>query len=159
MFLFLIAFIIIIFLIVFFIMFVYWVWWGAKSAYCDSNGYINFKSFVSFYNINPDRWELHDDYIKFILNNDPEEYFPDLHRPDLVLYCSFGDRRDRYCFRIIDYYRYKLWRRKKEKHAAQVESAQKIQEMTNILKQDIADYEKRNQKEVTEKLNEIWKEQ
>lgn len=30
--------------------------------------------------------------------------------------------------------------------------------MIDILKQDIADYEKRNQKETTEKLNEIWKE-
>lgn len=31
--------------------------------------------------------------------------------------------------------------------------------MIDIIKQDIADYEKRNQKETTEKLNEIWKEQ
>ena len=31
--------------------------------------------------------------------------------------------------------------------------------MIDILKQDIVDYEKRNQKETAEKLNEIWKEQ
>ena len=48
---------------------------------------------------------------------------------------------------------------KKEKYATQVKNNKKYQEMIDILKQDIADYEKRNQKETAEKLNEIWKEQ
>ena len=66
---------------------------------------------------------------------------------------------DRYCFNFIGFYRYKLWKRKKEEYATQVKNNQKYQEMIDILKQDIADYEKRNQKETAEKLNEIWKEQ
>lgn len=101
---------------------------------------MRFKSFLSFYNINPNRWELHDDYIVF--HNHTSYRFAD----------------DIYCLKFIDFYRYKLWKRKEEKYVAQVKSNQKYQEMIDIIKQDIADYEKRNQKEVAEKLNEIWKE-
>ena len=140
MFLFLIAVTIIMFLVVLSIMFVIWLCDGSEFTFYSSNGYIKFKSFVSFYNINPDRWELYDDSIVFRNHT------------------SYSFSGDKYCFKFIDYYRYKLWKRKKEKYATQVKNNKKYQEMINILKQDIADYEKRNQKEVTEKLNEIWKE-
>lgn len=140
MFSFLIAVTIIIFLVVLSTMFFIWLLEGSKFAFCSSNGYIKFKSFVSFYNINPDRWELYDDSIVF--RNHTSRSF-------------FGDE---YCFRFIDYYRYKLWKHKKEKYDTQVKNNQKYQEMIDILKQDIANFEKRNQKETSEKLNEIWKE-
>ena len=137
---FLIAVIIIIFLVVLSIMFIIWLCEDSMRAVYNSNGYIKFKSFVSFYNINPNRWDLHDSHIEF--RN----------------YTSLRYVHDRYCFRFIDFYRYKLWKYKKEKYATQVKNNQAYQEMIDILKQDIADYEKRNQKETSEKLNTIWKE-
>lgn len=125
-------------IVISFILFLFWALEGSKCVNFSAEGYIKFKSFIAFYNVNPDRWELNDSYIRFCRNS-----------------YSLGDK---YCFKFIDFYRYKLWKREKYKHATSIRSVKKYQEMIDILKQDIADYEKRNQKETSEKLNEIWKE-
>lgn len=120
-----------------FLLFANWLISGSKGQNWNTVGYIKFKSFLAFYNINPNRWELLDDYVRFL--NNPRK---------------FGDT---YCFRFIDYYRYLIWRHKENNRIDSISSAQKYQEMIDILKQDIADFEKRNTQETSEKLNEIWR--
>ena len=96
---------------------------GTVSANYGTKGYIKLKTLKLFYEINPDRWTLYDDYIKFNINN----------------YSG-----DAYCFHFIDYYRYKLWHRKIKKYNSQLESNKAYAEMIEIIKQDIADFEERN---------------
>ena len=61
----------------------------------DNAIYIKFNSFISFYNINPDRWRLNDDSVDFV-----KEKF----------YCSSDYIY--YKFHFIDFYRYKHWHKK-----------------------------------------------
>lgn len=110
---------------------------GSLGSNYGAKGYIKLKTLKSFYEINPDRWTLYDDHIKFNISN------------------WSGDA---YCFHFIDYYRYKLWYHKIKKYNSQLETNKAYAEMIKIIKQDIADFEKRNAAETKQKLNEIWKE-
>lgn len=90
--------------------------------------YIKFKTFVSFYNINPDRWELDDSNVVFI----KERY-----------YCVSG--RIFYKFHFIDYYRYIHWHKKLIKQKKLQEEMNDMNEMIRIVKSDIAKLEAESQ--------------
>ena len=70
--------------------------WGKSYA----KNVIKFKTFKSFYIINPDRWDLRDDWVLFYKS------------------CtSYGSYYGDYAFRFnyIDYIQYKIWKRKIDK--------------------------------------------
>lgn len=90
--------------------------------------YIKFNSFVSFYNINPDRWRLNDDSVDFV-----KEKF----------YCSSDYIY--YKFHFIDYYRYIHWHKKLIKQKNLQKEMNDMNEMIRIVKSDIAKLEAESQ--------------
>ena len=90
--------------------------------------YIKFKTFVSFYNINPDRWKLDDSNVVFIKER----------------YCCVSDRIF-YKFHFIDYYRYIHWHKKLIKQKKLQKEMNDMNEMIRIVKSDIAKLEAESQ--------------
>lgn len=90
--------------------------------------YIKFKTFVSFYNINPDRWKLDDSNVVFIKER----------------YCCVSDRIF-YKFHFIDFYRYKHWHKKLIKQKRLQKEMNDMNEMIRIVKSDIAKLEAESQ--------------
>lgn len=97
---------------------------------CQPNNaiYIKFNSFVSFYNINPDRWSLNDDSVDFI----KEKHFG-------YSYYIY------YKFHLIDFYRYKHWHKKLIKQEKLQKEINNMNEMIRIVKSDLAKFEAENQ--------------
>ena len=94
----------------------------------DNAIYIKFNSFISFYNINPDRWRLNDDSVDFV-----KEKF----------YC-YSDYIY-YKFHFIDFYRYKHWHKKLIKQKKLQKEMNDMNEMIRIVKSDIAKLEAESQ--------------
>lgn len=90
--------------------------------------YIKFKTFVSFYNINPDRWKLDDSNVVFMKER----------------YCCVSDRIF-YKFHFIDYYRYIHWHKKLIKQKKLQKEMNDMNEMIRIVKSDIAKLEAESQ--------------
>lgn len=90
--------------------------------------YIKFNSFISFYNIKPDRWSLGDDSVDFI----KEKHF---------CYSNYIY----YKFHFIDYYRYKHWHKKLIKQEKLKREINNMNEMIRIVKSDLAKFEEENQ--------------
>ena len=94
----------------------------------DNAIYIKFNSFVSFYNINPDRWRLNDDSVDFVKKRS---------------YCSSDYIY--YKFHFIDFYRYKHWHKKLIKQKRLQKEMNNMNEMIRIIKSDIAKLEAESQ--------------
>ena len=90
--------------------------------------YIKFSSFISFYNINPDRWSLNNDSVDFVI----ERHF--CHSNYIY-----------YKFHLIDFYRYKHWHKKIIKQEKLQEEMNNMNEMIRIVKSDLAKFEEENQ--------------
>lgn len=104
---------------------------------------IKFKSFKSFYNINPGRWELKNNYVEF-------------KRPNYSYY--FSDYKTYYFgFGFIDYYKYKLWKHSLKKQREQIKSCKEMQEVLNIVKADIEKFNKENAANMEKQLKDLWR--
>ena len=97
--------------------------------------YIRFKTFISFYNINPDRWELDDACVLF----KKDEWY------DCI----------RYKFHFIDYYRYRHWYEKIIKQRSLQKEVNDMSEMIRIIKSDIAKFEEENQCQIEKATSNI----
>ena len=111
---------------VFVILFFMWINWLIDQP--NNAIYIKFNSFVSFYNINPDRWRLDDDSVDFV-----KERF----------YCSSDYIY--YKFHFIDFYRYKHWHKKLIKQKRLQKEIHNMNEMIRIINSDIAKLEAESQ--------------
>ena len=80
---------------------------------------IGFKQFVSFYNINPDRWDLQEDVVRCEINN--YKYIA-LH------------------FNFFDYCRYKKWRKKINKNSISIKNNEDLSKVIEVVKKDICKY-------------------
>lgn len=80
---------------------------------------IGFKQFVSFYNINPDRWDLQEDVVRCEINN--YKYIA-LH------------------FNFFDYCRYKKWRKKINKNNISTKTNEELSKVIEIIRKDITQY-------------------
>lgn len=87
---------------------------------------IKFKSFKTFYNINRDRWTLHDGYVQCRIDNDSYVKYGRLFSTDQSFY-----------FDPIDFLKYKLWIHSKHKCDQQLENAEITAKMLAMVKQDI----------------------
>ena len=81
---------------------------------------IEFKQFTSFYNINPNRWDLKADAVRCKIND--EEYVT-IHFNNL-----------------FDYYRYKKWRKKINKNNISTKTNEELSKVIEIIKKDITQY-------------------
>ena len=93
--------------------------------------YIKFNSFISFYNINPDRWSLNDDRVDFL----KEKHF-----------CYYNYIYHK--FHLIDFYRYKHWHKKLIKQEKLQKEINNMNEMIRIVKLDLAKFEEENQAKI-----------
>ena len=93
---------------------------------------IKFKTFKHFYNVNPDRWDLYDGSIR--CNGETKEYF------------YFG---------IIDYIKYKFWRRSLDKQQREQEDMKSVARMIGYVKADIKKMELLSQQELEQAKREI----
>ena len=103
---------------------------------------IKFKSFVKFYNINPDRWELNSGYVRCRIKN---------------TYGGWSSASDDFRFGPIDYLRYQHFRNTLDKRRINATHAKSIARMLNAVKEDIAATEelaKREQEEALKTLKE-----
>ena len=112
--------------VILFFMWINWLLCQPKDAI-----YIKFNSFVSFYNINPDRWSLNYDSVDFIKE-----------RRYGCPYCIY------YKFHFIDFCRYKYWHKKIIKQKSLQKEMNDISEMIRIIKSDIAKFEEENQAKI-----------
>lgn len=104
----------------------------------DNAIYIKFNSFVSFYNINPDRWSLNDDSVDFVR----ERHF---------CYSNYIY----YKFYLIDFYRYKHWHKKLIKQEKLQKEINNMNEMIRIVKSDLTKFEAENQCQIERATNNI----
>lgn len=93
---------------------------------------IKFKSFKHFYNVNPDRWDLYDGSV--VCKGQTKEYF------------YFG---------LIDYIKYKFWRRWLDKRDKEREQAKSISRMIGYVREDIKKMELLSQQELEQAKKEI----
>lgn len=80
---------------------------------------IKLKQFVSFYNINPDRWDLNEDAVRCEIND-----------------CKYVALH----FNLFDYYRYKKWRKRINKNNISVMTNEELSKVVEVVKKDILKY-------------------
>ena len=112
--------------VILFILLIHWLICRPNDAI-----YIKFNSFVSFYNINPDRWSLNDGSVDFI----KERHFG----------CPYYIY---YKFHLIDSYTYKHWHKKLIKQEKLQKEINNMNEMIRIVKSDLAKFEEENQAKI-----------
>lgn len=95
---------------------------------------IKFNDFINLYVINPDRWELDNNFVSFVK---PCDGF--LRWKETIMFQ----------FSIIDYYRYRHWKRTLEKQKQKEKECKQLQEVITILKSDLKKFEEKN----TERMN------
>ena len=90
------------------------VFWLVSLGDCPK---IKFSSFKKFYEINPDRWHLSDDYVACRKDN------------------SFGIISTNFGF--VDFYRYKLWRMNSDRRDRQKSRTKNLADIIACVKKDI----------------------
>lgn len=86
---------------------------------------IKFNSFISFYNINPDRWELNNATVCFRIKVEDNSPFPAY------------EKHIKFKFNSIDTIRYKHWKNQKSKNDKILKECEEYQKVLEIIKQDI----------------------
>ena len=95
--------------------------------------YITFDRFIAFYNINPDRWDLHYDYVRY---RKTRSYFVDT--------VTFH-------FTFLECYKYKRWRKhlerletKDRKQRLKKARLEEYQEVLECVKKDLEEFTRKN---------------
>lgn len=132
--------IIIVFIAVLFV----FIWWMV-SWYCAKNTgpKIKFKSFKTFYELNPDRWDLYDDHIacKVIDHNGA--------------YKGLFTHKELFWFGPIDFLKYKSWMWHQERHENKLNNAEVTARMIASVKHDIETIERRANKYQNQAANDL----
>ena len=97
---------------------------------------LKFKSFKRFYNINPNRWDLYDGFVVCKCNIN-----------------SWHITKECFYFGIVDYIRYKFWRRNLDKRDKEKAHAQSTARMINSVREDIKKMELLGQQELEQAKN------
>ena len=105
---------------------------------------IKFKSFKNFYELNPDRWRLHDDTVVCKID------FKSIRNFNICI------NDDKFHFGFIDFYRYKLWKNNLGKRKENKLKAQITARMIAAVKQDIAASEQQANKYQDEAVQTLW---
>lgn len=116
--------------ILFVAFFLLWVYmfenWKLQS--CSDDQYLKFKTFISFYNINPYRWSF------------------DAQYGNRVYFKSYSHNVSQtYKFNFIDYYRFENWKKQKKKKEKKQQELQNMSKMIEVIKYDLSQFEEENQ--------------
>jgi hypothetical protein len=96
---------------------------------------IKLDSFIKFYRINPERWQLYSHHVGFRV--------------------EFGNYK-KFKFNFIDYYRYKLWLYKKNKQDTEISNCKAYQEVLEVIQEDINKFKEQSAADEAEALRKIW---
>lgn len=99
---------------------------------------IKYKSFKTFYNLNPDRWELHCGYVWCRTINKNGSYGKEIFR-----------------FGFIDYIRYYFWMLGAEKRKNEMDNSEAIARMLASVKYDIEKTERQAKKHSNQAIDDL----
>ena len=116
-------------------LFITWLWYMGDQPYGCKNK-IKFKSFKSFYDVNPQRWNLYDSYVGC-----KQE---DVWKHDIQF--KFG---------FFDYFKYKRFYKNHEKMQKNMASNKDYARMIELVKSDIAALESQAKSEFTKGINDF----
>lgn len=105
---------------------------------------LKFKSFLSFYDINPDRWGLNYRTVECKINNKPQIEYGMVVSTNTL---------ETFCFSYIDMKRYQHWHKSLDKYHTHQSHAKKTALMLAAVKEDIASIESLAKHEQTEAIN------
>ena len=103
--------------------------------HCKDEPRIRFKAFLAFYSIAPHKWTLYRNYVSYFGGS------------------NFG-------FNIIDWLRYKHWRKHKEKWETKRQQNAEYLRTIELIKKDLESFTIENDKMIAkevDKLNEMWR--
>ena len=110
--------------------------WKFQSFSDDQ--YLKFKTFISFYNINPYHWSF------------------DAQYGNRVYFKSYSHNISQtYKFNFIDYYRFEIWHRKETKRKRKKQELQNMSKMIEVIKYDLSQFEEENQRQIEQATNNI----
>lgn len=119
-------------------------WWMISWCYAKSTRpKIKFKSFKTFYELNPDRWDLYDDHIacKVIDHNGACK--------------GLLTHKELFRFGPIDFLKYKSWMWHQERHENKLNNAEVTARMIASIKYDIETIEQRANKYQNKAANDL----
>lgn len=109
-----------------------------KFQSCSDDQYLKFKTFISFYNINPYRWSFDAQYENRVYFKSYSHNVSQTHK-----------------FNFIDYYRFKNWRKQKKKKEKKQQELQNMSKMIEVIKYDLSQFEEENQRQIEKATNNI----
>ena len=99
---------------------------------------IKFESFKKFYDINPNRWELHDDHVNCLI----ETY-----------YNSLLNKYERFQFDFVDYRKYVRWLKNKKERDKEMANMESTAKMIAAVRQDISKLEKTADRQIKKSVS------
>ena len=115
--------------------FLFFIFFDDWLSFCKDNPRIRFKAFLTFYSIAPDKWNVYRNYVSYHGGSD------------------FG-------FSIIDWLRYKHWRKHKEKWETKQQQNAEYLRTIELIKKDLESFTIENDKMIAkevDKLNKMWR--
>lgn len=100
---------------------------------------IKFKSFIKFYTINPDRWDLYDFFVACKTRRADKGFNSD----------------EFFHFGYFDWFRYVLWMRNTDKREQKIKNAKATANMLSMVKQDIEKNEAKAKAEVSKGIDDL----
>lgn len=117
--------------------------YSEHRSFMKEHPVLQFKSFLSFYDLNPDRWRLNWSSVECqVLNHKTKD--------------TWGFEKTEYhefCFNYIDTKRYEHWRKNLENHKQSQSHAKQTALMLAAVKEDIASIEALSKQEQSEAIN------
>lgn len=115
------------------------------SWYKEGNPSLSFKEFLSFYNINPGRWEVKDAY-----DWDGNPY-------NMLVYHTKEERLIFSWKTNYDYNDYLEWTKNKKRQERDIKTAETLAKLTKTVREDIKFYNEKAQNEAQETYDRILK--
>ena len=104
-------------------------WWLEHLASIPKMNKMKFKSFVSFYQIAPEKWELNDDFVAYYKSADDR----------------YAWKKDyRFTFGFCDMIRYTLWRRSLDKRQEEHDLYEDYRKAIESIKKDVENFQQEN---------------
>lgn len=116
--------------------FIYFTEWASECEDIEADLKLSYKSFKSFYNMNPDAWKL---------------------KPWMPMYVMYTGETLVVKFNIIDTVKYNFFCISQEFNKKERASRQAYEKLIKSVKRDIANYENKSKDELDKMIEEIYK--
>lgn len=117
--------------------------------YCnsiDNRLKIKFDSFIKFYNVNPNAWTLHDNYVVYVAKSRCSSY-------QFSYYIV--DKSFEFCFPFLDYIRYNMWKKQADELKQKKKNAQEYLSALKYIEADIKNFTEQNNNLLEDEIKKI----